>query len=109
MRSSPNRLSFVRLGDESLPFARRELFRTLAAQLSQPSGEIQLTSLPDFPVTRPSSVHTERRVLAEPFKDNKIQGTGQFFFSEKSAREQFILNVVPRTRFQVSREIPHRN
>jgi hypothetical protein len=80
MRSSPSRLSFVRLGDMSLPFARGELFRTSATQLLRPSGKIQRILLPKSPVTRPSSAHTERRVLAEPSKDNKIQGWGQFFF-----------------------------
>ena len=46
-------------------------------QFPRPSGT-RITLLSGLPVTRPSLTHTNRRVLAEPSKDNKKKGHGQF-------------------------------
>jgi hypothetical protein len=40
---------------------------------------------PGIPVTRLPLAHTDRRVLAEPYKDNKKPGQGQFLLRQNPA------------------------
>jgi hypothetical protein len=77
---SPSRLSITRVGNVSLPLTRKELKGLRLPHFPQPPG-ISDRYCCRNPVTCLVLKHTERHVLAEPSKDNKKQGSGQFFFA----------------------------
>jgi len=72
------RLSFTRGAMCPCPSQEKSCFRTLAALAPRGPQDLTLPSLlTGTSRYAPPSTHTERRVLAEPFKDNKKQGSGQ--------------------------------
>ncbi len=96
MRSSPNRLSFVRFGDMSLPFARGELFRTLAAVLPRPRVQNPANFAAGISRYAPFLQQTKKGVfLRNLLKITRIRGRVNFSWAKMRCKRGTFLGIVP--------------